>query len=182
MSARIPRPWGVLAEFEDHETLLHAVRRARAAGYRRLEAYSPFPLPEVADALGIPTAWKVALITLVGGLVGAGGGYALQWYLMAVDYPLNIGGRPLHSWPAFVPVTFELMVLFASITVTVGLFLMNRLPRPHHPLFGVPAFARATQDRFFLSVEAADERFDPGATRSFLESVGARTVTDVHDE
>ncbi len=176
------RLWGVLAEFGDEHRLVEAARRVRASGYRRVDAYTPYAVEGVQDALGIPRAHRVALITLVGGLVGAAGGYALQYYLMAFDYPINVGGRPLHSWPAFVPVTFELMVLCASLTVTVGLFLMNRLPRPHHPLFGVPAFAHATQDGFFLSVEAEDPRFDRERTRAVLFHAGAVGVSDVYDD
>lgn len=183
MRAAVARPvWGLLAEFDTHEALLAAVRRARAAGFTRMDAYSPYPLPDVSDAMGFTGAWKVAFLTLVGGLLGAGGGYALQYYLMAVDYPLNVGGRPLHSWPAFVPVTFELMVLFASIIGVVGLFVMNGLPRPHHPLFAVPEFDRATQDAFFVAIESSDPRFDLDGTRRFLANLRPLAIVEVPDD
>jgi len=181
MSTMPDRAWGLVAEFADPETLLRAARGVRGAGYTRVDAYTPYPLPEVEEALQLARPRPVALITLLGGLVGAAGGYAMQYYLMAIDYPIDIGGRPLHSWPAFVPVTFELMVLVASLTVTVGLFLMNGLPRPHHPLFEIPAFARASSDRFFLAIEAADARFDLVGTRALLDRLNARSVAEVPD-
>lgn len=175
------RVWGLLAEFDGHEALLTAVRRARTAGFTRMDAYSPYPLPDVSDALGFTGAWKVALITLLGGLLGAGGGYALQYYLMAVDYPINVGGRPLHSWPAFVPVTFELMVLFASIIGVLALFVLNGLPRPHHPLFAVPEFDQATQRAFFLAIQAGDPTFDLDDTRRFLANLRPLAIIEVPD-
>jgi len=174
--------WGLVAEFDDRHILREAAASARRAGYRRLDAYSPMPLPDVAEALAIPPARSLALITLIAGLGGAAGGYLMQDWLMAVDYPLNVGGRGLHSWPAFVPITFEVMVLCAAITATAALLFMNGLPRPHHPLFGVPAFARVTQDGYFLSVEAADPKFDARATRGLLLALGARAVFDVAED
>jgi hypothetical protein len=163
--------WGVLAAFDEPGALLRAVRRVRAAGYRSVDAYSPFPIDGLDEALALPRPWRVAALTLAGGLVGAAGGYGLQYYLMAVDYPLNVGGRPLHSWPAFIPVAFELMVLCAAVAVTVGLFVLLRLPEPHHPLFGVPGFERATQDRLFLAVRADDPRFDHAAVTRLLDQL-----------
>lgn len=172
--------WGLVAQFPDAEALTVAARRLRAAGYRRLDAFTPYPVEEVADAIGLGQT-RIGLAVLVGGLLGAIGGYALQWYTMTVDYPINVGGRPLHSWPAFVPVTFELMVLTASIVGVVALFAVNRLPQPHHPLFAVPAFDRASQDGFFLAVEASDAKFSPVATPGLLQRLGAELVRVVPD-
>jgi ActD protein len=172
--------WGLLAVFDDHETLVRAARRLREAGYERLDAYTPWAVDEVADAVGVRRT-RIGWSVLAGGLLGAGGGYLMQWYLMAVDYPINVGGRPLHSWPAFIPITFELMVLTAAISGVVTLFLRNGLPRPYHPVFAAPSFARASQDRFCLAVEAADPRFSREWTRRLLERLGARTVEEIPD-
>lgn len=170
--------WGLLAEFPDAGALTRAARAARAAGYTRLDAYSPFPHEGLAEAVGFHRTrlgWAVLGAALTGALVG----YLIQWWTMAVDYPVNVGGRPLNSWPAFVPITFELMVLFAALTAVVGAIVGSGLPRPHHPVFAVPAFERATTDGFFLSIEASDERFDPERTRAFLVRLGAMEVSDV---
>jgi hypothetical protein len=172
--------WGLLAEFGGHTALETAARAARRDGYVRLEAYSPYPLESVADAVGHRRT-RIGWAVLAGGLLGAASGYVLQYYLMAVDYPINVGGRPLHSWPAFIPVTFELMVLFAAVGGVVALFLRLGLPRPHHPVFGVPPFERATQDAFFLGIEAADPRFSPDRTAALLHRLGARAVHEVPD-
>jgi hypothetical protein len=169
---------GVMAEFHDADELLTATRRARADGYRRMEAYSPFPIDELAEALDFRRT-HVPLIVLVGGVLGGLSGYLLQVYVSVIAYPLNIGGRPLHSWPAFVPVTFELTILGAALFAVVGMLALNGLPMPYHPVFNVPSFARATRDRFFLCIEAADPRFDAEQTRRFLRSLGAREVSDV---
>jgi hypothetical protein len=174
--------WGLVAEFDTHEDLVTAVRHVREAGYRHVDAYSPYPIDGLAGAIGFHRAGTVALITLVGGLVGAIGGYVMQYYLMAVDYPIDVGGRPLHSWPAFVPVTFELMVLSASLFATIGLFVLNGLPRPHHPLFAVRRFAHATQDGFFLSIAAGDPRFDRDAAWRLVDRLGAVYISEVADE
>jgi ActD protein len=172
--------WGLLAEFDGHAPLESAARAARRVGYVRLEAYSPYPLDSVATAVG-HRATRLGWAVLVGGLVGAAGGFVLQWYLMAVDYPINVGGRPLNSWPAFIPVTFELMVLFASFTGVVALVVRLGLPRLHHPLFSVPAFERASRRGFFLCIEAADPRFSPEWTARLLRQLGARQIYEVSD-
>ncbi len=176
------RRWGVLAEFDGEQALVAAARRTRAAGHRRLDACTPYPVEGLAEALGLRRPRPVALAALLGGLAGAAGGYALQAYVMAVDYPLNVGGRPLHSWPAFVPVTFELMVLAASLSATVALFVGNRLPQPHHPLFGAPGFERASQGGFFLAVEVSGATAVAEETRALLLRLGAREVVDVDEE
>ncbi|HEX5220559.1 MAG TPA: DUF3341 domain-containing protein [Verrucomicrobiae bacterium] len=173
-----PNIYGLMAEFVDHEQVLHAARRARELGYRRMDAYTPFPVEDLPEALGCRRT-AVPLIVLIGGLVGAGGGYFMEWYSMAVDYPLNVGGRPLHSWPAYIPITFELMVLCASIFAVVGMLPLNHLPQPHHPVFNVPEFERASTDRFFLCIEARDPKFDLSATRQFLESLKPEAVKEV---
>jgi hypothetical protein len=170
--------WGLMAEFDSAEALLQATHRAYADGYRAMDAYSPFPVDGLAEALGSHHT-RIPLIALAGGAIGATGGYAMQYLIHAVALPINIGGRPLNSWPAFVPVTFELSVLFAALFILAALLVLNGLPQPYHPVFNVPAFARASRDRFFLCVEARDARFEPQRTREFLGSLGPREVSDV---
>jgi hypothetical protein len=182
-AAAKPQAWGdhiyaLLAEFSDAESLVDATARASAEGYRRIDAYAPFSVPGLADALGFRND-RVALITLIGGIVGGIGIYFLQWYSAVIDYPINAGGRPLHSWPAFIPATFECTVLGAALAAFFGLLILNGLPRLHHPIFNAPDFDLATRNRFFLSVEAADPRFDRSATRRFLESLEPLRVTEV---
>ena len=176
-SAR-PPIWGIVAEFESAHELLAAARRVRDAGYRRIDAYTPFPVEGLDHALGLRPTWLSALV-LAGGLTGASGGFFMQWYAMAVWYPLNVGGRPLNSWPMFIPITFELAVLVAGLTAAFGMLALNGLPLPYHPLFNVPRFARATQDRFFLAVLAIDPRFDRRATAELLHALGATEVSEV---
>jgi hypothetical protein len=170
--------YGLLAEFATPEALVDASRRTHEAGYTRIEAYSPFPVHGIDAALGRGKGW-VPLIALIGGVLGGASGYVLQYYLMAVNYPMNVGGRPLHSWPSFMPITFELTVLGASLFAFFGMLILNGLPRPYHPLFNVPEFARAQRDRFFLAIEAADQRFDLAVTRAFLEQLPVTGVYDV---
>jgi hypothetical protein len=148
---------GVIAEFESPAALIEAARQARAAGYRKMDAYTPYPIEELAHALALPRT-KLPVLVLAGGALGCATGLAMQWFATAVHYPLNVGGRPLASWPSYVPITFELTVLF-----------------------NVPSFALASRDRFFLCIESADPLFDPPKTKAFLESVGAREVTEVED-
>jgi hypothetical protein len=167
-----------MAEFDNPHDLLIAVQQARTRGFRRMDAYTPFPVDGLAEAFGYRRTW-VPFIVLIGGVVGAIGGYFLQYYLVAVDYPINVGGRPLNSWPAFIPVTFELTVLVAALAAVFGMLALNRLPMPYHPVFNVPRFALATRDRFFLCIEATDPRFDGETTKRFLEGSGAREVVEV---
>lgn len=167
--------YGLLAEFERPEPLVAAARRAREAGYRRMEAYAPFPVHGLAEAVGFHRT-RLPLLVLFGGIIGGAGGYLLQYYTMVVAYPINVGGRPLNSWPSFMPVTFELTVLVAGLTAVLGMLALNGLPMPYHPLFHVERFAHATQDRFFLCIEAADPKFDVEQTRAFLRSLGAAEV------
>jgi hypothetical protein len=173
--------YGIVAEFDEPEPLMHAARKAREAGYRRMEAYVPFPVEGLAEALALPKD-QVPLITLIGGVCGGLTGYLMQWYSNVIDYPINIGGKPYHSWPAFIPITFELTVLFAALSAAFGMLAMNRLPRLHHPIFDSPGFARASKDRFFLCIEARDPLFDRARTSGFLSSLQAMSVREVTHE
>jgi hypothetical protein len=172
------RLYGLMAEFDDPETLLQATRRAYEEGYRRMDAYSPFPIEELGEALGIHRT-AVPLLVLIGGIVGAVSGYGLQYWVSAIAYPLNVGGRPFNSWPSFIPVTFEMTVLVAALTAVFGMLALNRLPMPYHPVFNVPRFALASRDRFFLCIEATDPMFDGDRTRAFLEHFAPREVSEV---
>lgn len=171
-------PHGVLAAFESADDLVAAARRARAAGYTRLAAYSPYPLPEAAEALGYRRS-GVPFLVFVGALVGGLAGYFMLYWVSVDAYRLNVGGRPPNSWPMFVPITFELTVLTAAFAGFLGLFVLCGLPRFHHPLFAAPLFARATSDGFYLCVEAADPQFDPARTRAFLEGLHPTGVEEV---
>lgn len=159
--------YGLLVEFLSAEEILAATRRARQAGYRKMDAYTPYPVDGLAAELGMRKT-SIPFVVLVGGLVGAAAGFFMQYYCMAIDYPLNVGGRPYNSWPVFIPITFELLILVGAFAAFLGMMFLNGLPRPHHPLFNVPQFARSSQDRFFLCIEATDERFDRQATAEFL--------------
>jgi hypothetical protein len=172
--------YGLMAEFDDPNTLVAATHRAHHEGYRRMDAYSPFPIEELPEALGFHDT-RLPLIVLVGGLVGCLGGYYLQYWVSAVAYPVNVGGKPFHSWPAFIPVTFECTILAAALAAVLGMLALNGLPTPYHPVFNVPRFALASRNRFFLVIEAADEKFDLEATRRFLETLSPREVTTVAD-
>src|SRR5690242_12066677 len=167
-----------MAEFEEHEQLLAAAQRAYAEGYRRMDAYSPFPIEGLAEALGHEEN-AIPLFTLAGGIAGGLGAYFMEWYAMARLYPLNVGGRPMNSWPNFIPVVFELTVLIASASAFLGVFILNRLPQPNHPVFNVPEFERASVDRFFLCIEAEDPKFEMEGTRKFLEELKPSKVTEV---
>lgn len=169
---------GLIAEFKSPEALLAAVKAAAAHGYTQMDAYTPFPVHGLARALGKRRSW-LPLLFLLGGMAGGTGGYFMQWYAMAIDYPLNIGGRPLHSWPSFIPVTFELTILISALTGVLGLFLTMRLPKPHDPVFNVPEFKRASDDRFFLCLEESDPKFSLATTRGFLESLAPERVMEV---
>jgi hypothetical protein len=173
-----PTLFGLMAEFEEHEVLLEAARRAYSEGYRRMDAYSPFPVEGLSEALGLEQS-SIPLFTLAGGIIGGLGAYFMEWISMAKLYPINVGGRPMNSWPNFIPVTFELTVLIASVSAFVGVFVLCGLPQPHHPVFNVPEFERASNDRFFLCIDADDPKFNLGETRKFLESLKSCKVTEV---
>jgi hypothetical protein len=178
MKTQEPRIYGLMAEFDGPTELVAAARQAHAEGYRKMDGYTPIPIEELPEALGFRHS-RLPLIVLIGGIVGGVGGYLLQYYTSVIAYPLNIGGRPFHSWPSFIPVTFETTVLVAAISAVLGMLALNGLPTPYHPVFNVPRFKLATRDRFFLCIEASDPKFDMNATRSFLESTEPREVTDV---
>ena len=172
--------YGVMAEFDDPTHLVRAAASAREAGYRRMDAYSPFPIEELTEALGAEHT-RLPLIVLIGGIFGCLGGYALEYWTQVIAYPLNIGGKPFHSWPAFVPVTFECTILVAALSAVLGMLALNGLPQPYHPVFNVPRFALASRNRFFLCVESRDPNFDLERTRRFLETLNPREVSTVAD-
>ncbi|NJN18948.1 MAG: DUF3341 domain-containing protein [Oscillochloris sp.] len=171
--------YALVAAFDDEKAIKRAAERAYAEGYRKLDAYTPFPVHGLGNAIG-ERGTLIRWIVLAGGLAGLGGGAMLQVYTQAMAYPHNVGGRPPLSWPAFIPVTFELTILLAALFGFFGLLVLNRLPQPHHPIFNTPGFERASRDRFFLSIEAADPKFDPQATRRFLEELGAAEINEAH--
>jgi len=175
---RDPHLYGVMAEFEGATELVSAARRAHEEGYRRMDAYSPFPIHELTDALGFKRT-KLPMVVLAGGILGCATGLGIQWFSAVIHYPLNVGGKPLASWPSFVPITFELTVLFASLFAVFGMLGMNGLPMPYHPVFNVPRFALASRDRFFLCIEAKDPLFDRKKTGEFLASLGGRFISEV---
>ncbi|MDQ6911289.1 MAG: DUF3341 domain-containing protein [Verrucomicrobiota bacterium] len=170
--------YGIMAEFAEPEQLLHAARTAYQAGYRKMDAYSPYNVEGVSDAIGFRKT-KIPLIVLLGGITGALTAYFMQWYSATISYRLNVGGRPPHSWPAFVPITFELTILFAAISGLIGMLWLNGLPKPYHPVFNVPEFKLASQTRFFLCIEADDHVFKAGEVREFFLSLGPEKVMEV---
>ncbi len=173
-----PRIYGLMAEFDNPADLLAAARAAYAEGYRKMDAYSPMPVHGLAEALGFRRN-RLPLIVLLGGLVGCVTAFGMLWAIETIIYPLNVGGRPFNSWPAFIPITFETTILFAALAAVLGMLALNGLPQPYHPVFNAPRFALATHNRFFLCIEAADPKFDLQATRRFLESLHSREVVEV---
>ncbi len=173
------KTYGLLAEFVTPQALLDAILKAKADGYRKMDAFTPYPVEPVSEEIEDHKKSKVPLLVLIGGLTGAIFGFGFQLWISSSAYPLNIGGRPLNSWPAFIPAAFELTILFAAFAAVVGMFALNKLPQPYHPVFNVPSFERATQDRCFLLIEAEDPQFDSQETRAFLEGLGPEEVTDV---
>jgi hypothetical protein len=172
--------YGLMAEFDDPTSLVTATERAHHEGYRCMDAYSPFPIEELHEALGSHHT-RLPLIVLLGGLLGCIGGYTLQYWSSVVAYPLNIGGKPLHSWPAFIPVTFECTILAAALACVLGMLALNGLPMPYHPVFNLPRFALASRNTFFLCIESTDPKFDLEATRRFLETLDPKEVSTVAD-
>ena len=171
---------GLMAEFEDPNALVAATYRAHAEGYRKMDAYSPFPIEDLHEALGRHHS-RLPLIVLIGGALGCAGGYYLQYWANAIAYPLNVAGKPFNAWPMFIPVTFECTILGASLAAVLGMLALNGLPMPYHPVFNVARFALASRNRFFLCIEARDPKFDLAGTRGFLEALGPREVTTVGD-
>ena len=170
--------YGMIAEFDSPDALVAAATRAREDGFTRMDAYSPFPVHGLAEAIGFRDNLLPWMIFL-GGIAGALGGFGLQVYVSLIDYPLNVGGRPLVSWPMFIPVTFECTILLAAFTAVFGMLFLNGFPRPHHPIFNADRFELASQDKFFLCIESEDPQFDTRRTRQFLERLGAHSVSEV---
>ena len=175
-----PTFYGLMAEFEDANALTQAAQRTYDEGYRKMDAYSPFPIEHVWEAMGVHDR-PVSFFVLCGGIVGLVAGFGLCYWVSTIAYPLNVGGRPFNSWPSFIPVTFELTILFASFAAVISMLALNGLPMPYHPVFNVPNFARASQDRFFLAIEAADPKFDRRKTFEFLKTLGPREINEVEN-
>jgi hypothetical protein len=175
-----PRLYGLMAEFDDPNALTEAAKKTYAAGYRKMDAYSPFPIEPVWEAMEVHDR-PVSFFVLCGGIVGMIAGFGLCYWVSTTAYPLNIGGRPLNSWPAFIPVTFEVTILVGSIVALISMLALNGLPMPYHPVFNVPAFLRASQDKFFLAIEAADPKFDRAKTFEFLKGLGPREINEVEN-
>jgi hypothetical protein len=179
MSSAAPAAiYGIAAEFASPEALYHAAEAIARAGFTRVEAYSPFSIRGLAEVLGARRN-TVALATLIAGMIGGLTGFGMCWYAYVVFYPLNVGGRPFNSWPAWIPITFELTVLFAALTAAISMIVLNGLPRLHHPVFNIPNFERASHDRFFLCVEARDPHFDAVRINDVLREQMPLAVTEV---
>jgi hypothetical protein len=170
--------YGIMAEFDTATELVDAANKVRLAGYTHTDAFSPFPLHEIDEALGIRRS-ILPLLVFAGGITGALTGVALQVFVHYIDYPMNIGGRPYLSWPSFIPPSYELTILLAGFTAVFGMLFLNGLPRPYHPVFNVPRFALATREKFFLLIEAADPKYSYDEARSFMESLNPQEVFDV---
>ena len=174
------KTYGLVAEFATVDALVKAAHEVTAAGYRRVEAYTPFPVEALNEALELPRS-KMPLIVLGGGLTGCFGGFGLAYWASVIAYPMNIGGKPLNSWPAFIVPTFEMTILLAAGSAVIGMLALNGLPEPYHPLFNAERFSRASQDGYFLAIEARDKKFDRAATRAFLQGLNPSEVTEVED-
>jgi len=170
--------YGLMAEFDTPTDLVVAARKTYEAGYKKIDAYSPFPIEQLSEAIGFHRN-GVPLVVLVGGILGCLSGFALQWWIATVSYPVNVGGRPYLSTPAFIVVTFEMTILFAVLAAVFGMLALNGLPMPYHPVFNVPRFAFATKDRFFLIVFSSDPNYSSTGTRSFLEGLDPRSISEV---
>jgi Protein of unknown function (DUF3341) len=175
-----PAIYGLMAEFETSHALVEAARKAHDEGYRKMDAYSPVPIEELHDAMHMHDE-RLPKMVLIGGILGGLGGYSLQYWASNIAYPLNVGGRPLHSWPMFIPVTFETTILAAALSAVLGMLALNGLPMPYHPVFNVEAFRKtASSTGFFLCIEATDPRFDPARTRLFLEGLHPKAINEVN--
>jgi len=173
-----PTLYGLMAEFETPTELVHAAKAAYAEGYREMDAYSPFPIEEASEAIGF-TKTRVPLVVLIGGILGGLSGFGLQYWINVIAYPLNIGGKPYNSWPAFIVPSFEMTILFAGLAGVFGMFALNGLPQPYHPVFHVDKFSAVTRDRFFLCVEAIDPKFDLVGTQQFMERLKPLSISEV---
>jgi len=174
-----PPLYGIMAEFDNPSDLVAAARQTYETGYRRINGYSPYPIEELSEAIGF-TRTSLPLIVLIGGIIGGLGGFFMQYWMEVIDYPLNVGGKPYNSWPAFIPITFETTVLCAAFAAVFGMLALNKLPQPYHPVFNAPNFAMATRDRFFLVIEANDPLFKHDDAIQFMKSLeGAKNISDV---
>ncbi|HEY3027090.1 MAG TPA: DUF3341 domain-containing protein [Pyrinomonadaceae bacterium] len=178
MKAKSPQLYGIMAEFDSPTELVAAARRTYEAGYRRVNGYSPFPIEALSEAIGFHHTW-LPLIVLIGGVLGGLGGFFMQYWMEVIDYPLNVGGKPFNSWPAFIPITFECTILCAALAAVLGMLALNKLPQPYHPVFNAPNFALATRDRFFLVIESRDPKFDHDHVVNFMQSLDPKDVSDV---
>ncbi len=178
MKAKKPALYGVMAQFDNPSALVAAARETYAAGYRRINGYSPFPIEELSEAIGFRST-SLPLIVLIGGIIGGLGGFFMQYWMEVINYPLNVGGKPFNSWPAFIPITFECTVLCAAFAAVLGMLALNKLPQPYHPVFNAPNFALATRDSFFLLIETKDPKFRHEEVTRFFKSLEARDVWDV---
>jgi hypothetical protein len=169
---------GVMAEYESGQALVDAARATMAQGFTRVEAYTPVPIEELNDIIHKKRTILPKLV-LAGGLTGMGTGFALQYWASVLEYPMNVGGRPMASWTAFIVPSYELTILFSALTAAIGMALLSGLPRPYHPVFNVERFSMASSDKFFLVIESTDARFDQRAASEFLRSTGAKGVYDV---
>jgi hypothetical protein len=174
--------YGLMAEFDTPTDVVQAAKKTYSEGYRHLNAYSPFPIHELWEAIGVKRT-ILPYIILAGGLAGCIGGFLMQWYILVIDYPINVGGKPssLASWPAWIPITFECTVLASAFAAVIGMLVLNRLPQPYHPVFNVPRFALASNNRFFLAIKSSDEKFNYEETKRFMESLNPREVFDVEE-
>src|SRR6267142_2384605 len=175
-----PALYGIMAEFNNPSDLVAAARRTFAAGYRRINGYSPYPIEQLSEAIGF-THTSLPLIVFIGGVLGGLSGFFMQYWMEVINYPLNVGGKPYNSWPAFIPITFECTVLCAAFAAVLGMLVLNKLPQPYHPVFNAPNFALATRDRFFLVVEANDPQYDHDAIVTFMKNLNATEVNDVEN-
>jgi hypothetical protein len=173
-----PPLYGVMAEFDNPNRLVAAARRTYEVGYRRINGYSPYPIEELWEAIGFHHT-SLPVIVLIGGIIGGLGGFFMQYYLAVFDYPLNVGGKPFNSWPAFIPITFEMTILCAALAAVFGMLALNKLPQPYHPVFNAPNFKLASRDHFFLVIEANDPKYNHGEVVEFLKSLEPKEVTDV---
>ncbi len=178
MSEKRPHIYGLMAEFDTPAELVKAAEKARHAGYRKMDAYSPYPIEEVVEALHFHDR-RLPLLVVAGGIFGGTCGYLMQYFAAAVDYPLNVGGKPAHSWPMFIPVTFEMTILIAAFAAVFGMLALNKLPMPYHPVFNVPEFAMASRNKFFLCIEARDPKFDEQEVTRFLEGLKPSEIHEV---